>query len=424
MPVHGLTASLQHPENGMTHADMVASQMVANALDEVIIFRSTGPWSRRWLERHYPSKNFHVKGKSSDWGPHAGFVPYLGVYSKVGHIPAKAEAGTTANNDGLASHFAGTRVLELTWAELQMQLTQPEERVPRTALHRIEPLLNSRDYLLFARRSGDGREFAFRARWNGAGVGRALADTVFHIHAFPPGAGVNPRRLAFESTQPLLVMTSREWGASNLPMTGDYDLMAVCPPWRSYGARSGGVISKPGLEIKDLAAVQPGLAFPAGMNLDQVMTMESNTGIKRPPGWKERQAAADPGYVFGRGEHADMGNLTPRILRCITSLNNTMPRGRGPFRRVHHNAESHRNVYFKALTEAEMRAGEGLPLTIFQPNSVRDSGVPGLAAYRNVSTLETLAEFRVYAGLLQSAGYFVPRNWSWGMSIRDAGRPV
>jgi len=33
--------------------------------------------------------------------------------------------------------------------------------------------------------------------------------------------------------------------------------------------------------------------------------------------------------------------------------------------------------------------------------------------------LETHAEFKRYAVLLNQAGYFVPRNWTWGMSIRD-----
>ena len=48
---------------------MEATKRVATQLDEVIIFRSTGPWSRRWLEKDYPSKNFHVKGKKLRLGP-------------------------------------------------------------------------------------------------------------------------------------------------------------------------------------------------------------------------------------------------------------------------------------------------------------------------------------------------------------------
>src|ERR1700749_2883398 len=99
--IAGLEASFNHSENGMTRSDMEACERTANMLNEVIIFRFTGPWSKRWLERGYPSKNFHVKGKSSDWGPHAGLVPYDGTYSKVGYDPVKAAKGTHANDDGI-----------------------------------------------------------------------------------------------------------------------------------------------------------------------------------------------------------------------------------------------------------------------------------------------------------------------------------
>ena len=42
-----------------------------------------------------------------------------------------------------------------------------------------------------------------------------------------------------------------------------------------------------------------------------------------------------------------------------------------------------------------------------------------VALYQRVATLETLGEFKEYASLLNQAGYFLPRNWTWGMSIRD-----
>ena len=60
------TASYADAENGMIESDMSACLSVANNLDEVIIFRSTGPWSQRWIKQSYPTKNFHVKGKRPD----------------------------------------------------------------------------------------------------------------------------------------------------------------------------------------------------------------------------------------------------------------------------------------------------------------------------------------------------------------------
>ena len=164
MIVTGLDPSFQHVENGMSRPDMVASQLVASQLDEVIIYRSTGPWSRRWIERRYPTKNFHVKGKSSDWGPQAGFVPYLGVYSKVGHHAGKARDGTAANDKGLHERYAAKVQLSLSPQELHVQWVQPEENPPRVAvLQVLRDAHNAADVVLLARRSGDGSFFTFMA---------------------------------------------------------------------------------------------------------------------------------------------------------------------------------------------------------------------------------------------------------------------
>jgi hypothetical protein len=107
-----------------------------------------------------------------------------------------------------------------------------------------------------------------------------------------------------------------------------------------------------------------------------------------------------------------MGNISARILRCINELNAAMGQT-GPFRRVHHNAESHRNVIFGGIQSRDMELGEGFPITSFQPVQLR------LARYDTVTTLENMAEFRTYAGMLNAGGYYVQKNWAWGMSTRN-----
>ena len=405
----GISGSAGHPENGMPKSDMEACLRVADQLNEVIIFRSTGPWSMRWIERGYPTKNFHVKGKSSDWGPQAGFVPYKGVYSKVGHDPAKAEKGTKANNHGIDDNFAAKTHLTLTMDELEVQLSRPAGKPSRKAIYAMEPVPDSEDYLLFGKRSGDGKAFAFRAVKSGP---------AYKIHVFPSRLGVNPRRLMFENPAPFEVMTSSEAGAGNKPMTGDYDLMAVCPTWGNYGSTTLKEITKPGLVFTGLGK-QQGLTYAPGSRLDKVLDMRTNTGA-RPAGGNT--ASTFQGRKPGPWdeEHRDMGNLTPRILRCINALNAAMGASgsNAPFRKVHHNAESHRNNIFGAITGSEMADGEAFPLTVFQPGHLQSGSSP-TRTYTGVSTLETLPEFKQYAVLLNQAGYFVPRNWTWGMSIRD-----
>jgi Anthrax toxin LF subunit len=403
MPAYGLIPSFGHADNGMTQDDMRACMRAADRLDEVIIFRSTGPWSQRWIEKGYPTKNFHVKGKSADWGPQAGFVPYLGQFSKVGADGNKAAKGTAANDHGMHDQFAAKQQLVLSFAELQMQLTRPAESPARTAIYRLEavPGTGATDYMLWARRSGDQKIFVFRA------VRRS--DGNYGINVLTQDAAALASLSAASDMArhvPLEVMTSAEVGAGNKPMTGDYDLMAVCPRWGNYGSTLVGSVSKPGLAFSGKGA-QPGQHFPSGSNLDKVLDMSSNTG----------QTAQQRGPGFAQGEHPDMGNITPRILRCINLLNLEMG-AQGPLRRVHHNAESHRNAAFGALSAAEMEGGDGLPLTVFQPASLWQKDA-ALRPYQDVSTLLTLQEFREYAALLNEAGFFVPRNWTWGMSIRN-----
>ena len=412
MAVNGIMASYQHRENGMTMEDMVACGRVANRSKEVIIFRSTGPWSQRWIRRNYPTKNFHVKGKSSDWGPQAGFVPYLGKYSKVGRDAENERTGTKYNEDGKHHSSAQKTQLCLTREELDIQFR--ELAAGRTALAEMHLDAKTGDYILYASRSSDGVRFAFRAVW---------AKDHYKIFVFDK---VLPLRAqVFDIPKPLEVMTSSEVGAKNKPMTGDYDLMTVCPTWKDYGERSAATISKPGLDFGRGGQAEPGQSFVAGTNLDAAVDPRLSTGLPN-----QMTAAGKPKTFGARGftapqyggvvnatremssEHPDMGNLTPRILRCINDLNLAMGQT-GAFRRVHHNAESHRNLIFGGITADDMGRGEAFPLTVFQPEGLR------IAGYESVHTLETLAEFKAYATALHDAGYFVPRNWTWHMSIRD-----
>jgi hypothetical protein len=405
----------------MIRPDMEATLRVADRLAEVIIFRSTGPWSKRWIERGYPTKNFHVKGKSSDWGPQAGFVPYEGKYSKVGADNGKADAGTRANKKGIDEGYADTTYLELTFDELRAQNTRPEENPARVAVQRMVPMrTQTRNYHLFATRGGDNRVFPFRAIFN-------AWKNKYMIYTLDETLIADEARLERSSGRPMKVMTSSEVGANNRPMTGDYDLMAVCPLWRNYMSVSTEEISKRGVVWSGERGQQPGQTFATGSRMDAVLDMRVNTGAVGRNGRTFQGYTVDNHNVIHRGdevvgdleEHGDMGNLTPRILRCINALNQEMnpTNGDTPFRRVHHNAESHRNAMFGALTAKDMwDKDDGFPMTAFHPATLhRTRGW----VYGDVATLESMAEFQVYAQALHEAGYYVPRNWTWGMSVRD-----
>jgi hypothetical protein len=414
----GLALSESHPQNGMTAGDMQACIDVANQLNEVIIFRSTGPWAKRWIKEGYPTKNFHVKGKSSDWGPQAGLVPFDGIYSKVGHDAAAAAKGTRANQDGIASGFASAAPLVMSASLIEKQLTEVAEN--RTALDSRVILQNGHS-ILTATRPKDGRRFTFFAR--------KRPDDLFQIEVFEgTGVSANPHFIRDrdpdgKKAKPFLVMGSSEVGADNMAMTGDYDLLAVCPRISDRFSQSAAAISKPGIHLQgtgNTSTLLEGLRYGAGAGMDNVLDGRLHTGSDH--GKSHQKYNAQKG-VYGDGhgssglrfdEHADMGNLTPRILRCINALNARMGAvGDAAYkRRVHHNAESHRYASFGALKRSELDQGEGFPFTVFQPRSlVRGS----CAKYDTVCTLESMQEFLAYAADLDAAGYWLPTNFTWGM---------
>ena len=441
--ITGLEGSFRHVENGMIEEDMRATLEVARDLDEAIVFRSTGPWSKRWIKDRFPTKNFHVKGKSSDWGPQAGFVPELGKYSKVGHDDEAAAKGTKANKHGTQEGFTRPKQLMLILKQIDTQLTQPEETPARRALtEKITSPANDKDYLLKAERSGDRKVFWFLAKFT--------PDGKYAISVFDETRtlGASHADIAALPSVPLNVMVSLESGANEQPMTGDYDLMMVCPSWRDYQSVSTEVISKSALDFGgNVHHALSGASFKAGSRMDTVLDMRLSTGAivnKKFLGlddqgrqkwakythqkltanmdnelvkWDGSKVLSSTGQAQKIEEHLDMGNLTPRILRCINRLNAAMVLGGGAMRRVHHNAESHRHEMFGALVAKDMvDKDDGFPMTGFHPRSLENA--PGWA-YGDVVTIEKMDEFAAYMDAMNRAGYQVPKNAAWKQSIRD-----
>ncbi len=430
----GLAGSFTNARNGMTKKDMMACERVAAKLDEVIMFRSTGPWARRWIERVHPTKNFHVKGKSSDWGPQAGLVPYDALFSKKPQTSDRTKANDKSEHEGWARRVP----LVLTRGELNVQITQREGN--EVAIRRSAETANG-DVLLWAGPHPDARaahtDFLFRA------VKRGGAD-LFDIMVYMNPAGL-PDTAAYganifllsdskrysNSLQPVFVMASNESGAGDKPITGDYDLFAVVPTWAQYGSQSVRGYRKHGIFLEGKGQ-QRSMHTSYGIGMDNVPdpslhTMSATPG--RPIGARTEStqglldaAASDP----KRREHADMGNVTPRVLQAIVELNVAMGAigNKAPFRRVHHNAENLRNAAFGALSKGDMQDtskggggyGDGFPLTVFLPPR------PSLRAkYGTVCTITDYGSLRECIYDLSDAGFYVPRNVAWGISSPHMG---
>lgn len=416
--IPSIGASFGHFRNGMTMPDMYACERVAQQLNEVIVFRSTGPWAKRWLQRGHPSKNFHVKGKSSDWGPQAGFIPFDARYSKRPDNSPDEATRTAACRKSVTEGWARAVTLTLSRPELHMQLNLREGR--EVGIRRQVSM--GADMILYAGPQGSPEEYVFLARAM-PGKGEIFEILVYNDQTAARGA--NPFKLADakggNGLSPLLVMASNEAGSDDKPITGDYDLFAVVPTWAAYGSRTSREISKPGVQLRGAHGQQQGQTFAAGVGMDNVLdgalhTFGGGGRIVGPARNASTYAQWDAALV--KHEHHDMGNITPRVLRAINALNGAMGAagGKGWRRRVHHNAENYRHAMFGAMTMADMLDtrkggggfGDGFPLTAFQP-----PGYAPLAPYGTCCTIESYADLQDFLFGLHQAGFYVPKNSAW-----------
>lgn len=84
--------------SNMVPAHVNALVEVAARRDEVLLFRAVNPDATRLIDAHFATKGMTVKGKSADWGPHAGMIPVDQKFSKLGNPrrgldPAGVDAG-------------------------------------------------------------------------------------------------------------------------------------------------------------------------------------------------------------------------------------------------------------------------------------------------------------------------------------------
>ena len=403
-----------HPDQGMTLDDMQAVASVAAQRDEIIMFRSTGAWSRPYIAKGHPTKPFHVKGKSSDWGPQAGLVPYDSEFSKA-FEKKDIDKGRQANKDAIRDNYAKPVQLFLEWDFIQTELLVPK------GINHVPPVDK-----LTTPRPGVVYFFCTKYRDDAQGqkkpyvlVGKHRPDLQgrYEIFAFPGAAGyANPALLADMEhlLRPVQVMAPID---SDLPITGDYDMFAVCPSWNSYGVldkKMDPTLDDPRIEASRrrtearagrVAPFVPPAAPASFAPFTDALVRRTNARTlaaqRLPPTADMLRARASLAALDAAKTPEDphRGNLTPRLAAVIRDLVAAMG---GAYPRVHHNAESGRPF--------APGAEDGFPLTIFHPRR-------NIGPYRFLNaTIDNLGDLRDYFETLYANGYYPPRNRAWNMT--------
>jgi hypothetical protein len=269
-------------KSGMPRPHADCFQQVASATRCVIACRSVGRYATGLILENYASKGFHVKAKSCNWGPIAGFVLSDPRFTKRG---ASREARESQRKDVHAAIFREHA------GEIQVYLTENR----RKELERMGCMVRAGgtiNEMVYSGRSRDGKtmRFVLRREMEGPGAHGLQLWAVFYYasEVALPASPVARNRAAAGELLPVMALVNPQSPATvrntyRAAMTGDYDLWAVFPPASEFQPRG----------------------------LDQRPVPGSNRFVV-------------PIRTFAHHEHPDMGNITGRVMDIKNRLNSAI----------------------------------------------------------------------------------------------------
>lgn len=306
-------------KSGIPKAHATVFQQVANECDTIIISRSVGKYATQLIEESYATKGFHVKTKSCNWGPMAGFVLADPRFSKNGADRNAQDSQYKSTMSAIINHGATLKGLYIT-----------ENR--RSALPLLfhgdattsysETYVCNDERLITARKNDTILEFVLKRQYNVPGAGSIpLWAVCYRDNKKLPAKrflGAVVETTNFGVLNQVMGLTDPRGHKPTMAtyrgvMTGDYDLWGCFPKVSVYD--------------------------PEG--LDARMVPNSNSQLFN---YK----------MFNRFEDKHRGNITQRIQTIRLSLNNKFKQtGYRGGDLVHHSDEAGRpmvdNIEYDAI---------------------------------------------------------------------------
>ncbi|BBV08592.1 TPA: anthrax toxin-like adenylyl cyclase domain-containing protein [Providencia stuartii] len=255
---------------GLVSSHLLPLQQVAKEQDSIIGVRPVDRFATDLIAAGYPTKNFHIKGKSASWGAQAGLICVDQRFSKLEN-----------KSEDLIDKYNGfiRRCIEKGHARpIPLEIT--EERLHTLlqmgAIDNLS-LENSQGVKQFTAKGPSLKSYQFEAKWE---------------------PQQQKYRIYFEKKY-LQVLAPID---SCLPITADYDLLLIGPHMRDFGHQDM-------LPVPDVAhsvyrqRVEKYQRLPTDANLSQAYRDENH---------------------FYQNEDSEIGNASPRVREMISLINRAL----------------------------------------------------------------------------------------------------
>jgi adenylate cyclase ExoY len=179
----------------------IKMQKIAQEKNIIFGIRPVEPIVKTLIEEGYPTKDLNVKGKSSNWGPQAGFICKEQFFSKKNGDSEKIKALNAEIETGLLEKNFGV-------TELEIGRSRVEELCDKLGI--IETTKKQDDLLIYAKSPSSNVEIFF-AKYNHDKNNYAIYNA--------------------EDNKPIEVLCDLKL---KKPLTADYDLLLLSTPIEEY----------------------------------------------------------------------------------------------------------------------------------------------------------------------------------------------
>lgn len=349
-------------QTGIASGHLAPFQRLAAEHNTIIGVRAVEPVATGLIEAGHPTKDFHIKGKSADWGPQAGLICVDQALSKLEKFAennpqkiAKANEQTTGSiQDGSA---------------VSVPLTVSSNRLnDLLKLGKIDQLQAETPHgvIRFSAQGPSHQMYAFE------GKRQSPLDNNFQIT---------------HQGKPVEVLAKTEGGKA---LTADYDLYLIGPHLSDLGPQDK-------LPVPDIAHS----VFKERIDGYKQRSADPNQ-YEAPHELREDYESAGRFY---QKEDSNIGNATSRIANMIPAINEALV-GNGEWV-VHHNADS-------GSPATDVAAN--YPVTFFLPAK--------LGRFDEVSIINDGKEMAELIRTAKDSGYHMPLNPLWEKEVVNVRRPA
>lgn len=346
---------------GIAASHLMPLQNVAKEKNCIIGIRPVEAVATGLIEDGHPTKDFHIKGKSANWGPQSGMICVDQAFSKLEYCltsdPARIEKFNEQNRQCIEDGHAFAVALAISRERMRTLLAGD---------------------LITDMHSADAKgRISFSAK--------APSGVFYKFEAIPAPGVVDGLYLINRQGQPLEVLAKTPQGKA---LTADYDLHLVGPHISDLEPQDN--VPVPDIAHDVFKARINGYTDRATHSRPRNLAMEL----------REDYASASSFY---HKEDPDIGNATSRIAAMIPVINAALV-GEGE-RVVHHSADS---------CSPASEASANYPATFFLPTK--------LETFDEICVIENLQQMTVLVQQAKNSGYFIPLNPLWEPEITSVRR--